>query len=34
VAANPDSHTGRYLAPVLLRQKGRKRRGSPTGAAA
>ena len=26
IAAHPDSHTGRYLAPVLLRQKPRKRR--------
>ena len=34
VAANPESHTGRYLAPVLLRQKGRKRRSGPAAAAA
>ena len=34
VAANPESHTGRYLAPVLLRQKGRKRRSGSAAAAA
>jgi excinuclease ABC subunit A len=34
VASNPESHTGRYLAPVLLRQKGRKRRGGSAAAAA
>jgi excinuclease ABC subunit A len=34
VAASPESYTGRYLAPVLLRQKGRKRRSGPTAAAA
>jgi excinuclease ABC subunit A len=33
VAANPESHTGRYLAPVLLRHKGRKRRGGQAAAA-
>jgi excinuclease ABC subunit A len=34
VAAHPESHTGRYLAPVLLRQKGRTRRSGPAAAAA
>jgi excinuclease ABC subunit A len=34
VAGNPESHTGRYLAPVLLRQSGRKRRSGPAAAAA
>jgi excinuclease ABC subunit A len=28
IASHPDSFTGRYLAPVLLRQKGKKRRGT------
>ncbi|MGZ8253653.1 MAG: excinuclease ABC subunit UvrA, partial [Burkholderiaceae bacterium] len=34
IAANPESHTGRYLAPVLLRQKGKKRRSVAQSAAA
>jgi excinuclease ABC subunit A len=34
IAANPESHTGRYLAPVLLRHKGKKRRTAVQSAAA
>jgi excinuclease ABC subunit A len=34
IAAHPESHTGRYLAPVLLRQRGKRRRGGQTAAAA
>jgi excinuclease ABC subunit A len=32
IASHPDSFTGRYLAPVLLRQKGKKRRGTQASA--
>ena len=34
IASSPESHTGRYLAPVLLRHKGKKRRAVPSPAAA
>ncbi len=33
IAASAESHTGRYLAPVLLRHKGKKRRGVAPAAA-